>query len=184
MIQYGDADAVVCGGAEATLTEFAFALASTRCRRCRRPAISRPFDAAPRRVRDGRGRRRPGARGGRGGRRRAAPRSSARWSATARPRTPYHLTAPEPTGGPAVAGDRARAAPTPAPTPAEVDYVNAHGTSTQLNDAAETGALKQALGERRQAHPDLLDQVGDRAPARCRRRGRGGGHRAHAAHAA
>ncbi len=36
MIQYGDADAVVCGGAEATLTEFGFACL-TRCRRCRRP---------------------------------------------------------------------------------------------------------------------------------------------------
>src|SRR5947207_3107164 len=31
--------------------------------------------------------------------------------------------------------------------PADVDYVNAHGTSTQLNDAGETKALKIALGE-------------------------------------
>ncbi len=31
--------------------------------------------------------------------------------------------------------------------PADVDYINAHGTSTEVNDRVETMAIKQALGD-------------------------------------
>ncbi len=45
---------------------------------------------------------------------------------------------------------------------ANVDYVNLHGTSTQLNDRIETQALKLALGERARAVPmsALKSQIG------------------------
>jgi 3-oxoacyl-[acyl-carrier-protein] synthase II len=59
----------------------------------------------------------------------------------------HHLTAPEPTGRPASRAIELALADAGA-TPQDVSYVNAHGTSTQLNDAAETNALKLALGER------------------------------------
>jgi 3-oxoacyl-[acyl-carrier-protein] synthase II len=58
----------------------------------------------------------------------------------------YHITQPS------VDGDGARRSILRALRraergPDEVDYINAHGTSTQLNDAAETRAVKAALGE-------------------------------------
>jgi 3-oxoacyl-[acyl-carrier-protein] synthase II len=45
---------------------------------------------------------------------------------------------------------------------AEVDYVNLHGTSTQLNDRIETRALKLVLGDRAPAVPmsALKSQIG------------------------
>jgi 3-oxoacyl-[acyl-carrier-protein] synthase II len=47
--------------------------------------------------------------------------------------------------------------------PAQVDYVNLHGTSTQLNDRIETRALKLALGDERAAQVPmsaLKSQIG------------------------
>jgi 3-oxoacyl-[acyl-carrier-protein] synthase II len=58
----------------------------------------------------------------------------------------YHITAPEPTG----AGARhaiAEALRDAGAAPAEVEYINAHGTSTPHNDAMETRAIKGFFGE-------------------------------------
>ena len=58
----------------------------------------------------------------------------------------FHITQPIETGegaakAMAMALDRAEIAPT------EIDYINAHGTSTQLNDKMETRAIKTVLGD-------------------------------------
>ncbi len=58
----------------------------------------------------------------------------------------YHMTSPSPTGEAAAAG--MKMAYTEAGLKAEdIDYINAHGTSTGLNDKYETTAIKLALGE-------------------------------------
>jgi len=60
----------------------------------------------------------------------------------------YRLTDPEPEGrGMALA--MTRALEDSGVSPEELDYVNAHGTSTAYNDAAETLAIKKALGDER-----------------------------------
>jgi 3-oxoacyl-[acyl-carrier-protein] synthase II len=146
MIQYGDADAVVVGGSEATLTSFGFG--SFNAMQALSPTgISRPFDA-----------RRDGFVMGEGAAVLVLEEASV---AEARGATilgevagygstsdAYHLTAPEPSGE---AAKRAieLAMSDAGVGPDEVDYINAHGTSTQLNDAAETAAIKRALGEER-----------------------------------
>lgn len=59
----------------------------------------------------------------------------------------YHLTAPHPEGAGAVLAMR-QALVDAQLTPEEVDYVNAHGTSTTLNDATELRAITTVWGGR------------------------------------
>ncbi len=57
----------------------------------------------------------------------------------------HHITAPDPTGaGACKSMQNALADANLAPT--DIDYINAHGTSTPLNDKGETLAVKQAFG--------------------------------------
>ena len=58
----------------------------------------------------------------------------------------YHITSPDPNGN---GGARAmqRAIEDAKIQPKDIDYINAHGTSTALNDSTETMAIKLALGE-------------------------------------
>ena len=143
MVEHGDARACLAGGTEAAITPLAMA-AFAEMGATSESGISRPFD-----------RRRDGFVMGEGAGVMVledAASAEARgaeilgylsgYGATA---DAHHLTAPEPSGeGAARAIDRALADAEVSPD--EVAYVNAHGTSTPLNDRSETEALKRALG--------------------------------------
>ncbi len=58
----------------------------------------------------------------------------------------YHITAPSETGDGAARAIK-MAMQTAGVTPEDISYINAHGTSTQLNDIMETQAIRGALGE-------------------------------------
>jgi 3-oxoacyl-[acyl-carrier-protein] synthase II len=145
MLQSGEADAVVAGGSEAGLLPLARA-AFAALDALSPSGVSRPFDA----LRDGfvmgEGAavlvlERAGEAHGRGARALGTLKGFGASSDA------HHLTAPLADG----AGQAAAmvAAMDDAGVGAqEIDYVNAHGTSTPLNDRAETHAIKFALGER------------------------------------
>jgi 3-oxoacyl-[acyl-carrier-protein] synthase II len=144
MLQSGEADAVIAGGSEAGLTPLARA-AFSALDALSPSGVSRPFDA-----------RRDGFVMGEGAAVLVLERADAASARSARvlgrirgygaSSDAHHITAPREDGrGQAAA---MLAALDDAGVAAEqIDYVNAHGTSTPLNDRAETHAIKLALGE-------------------------------------
>lgn len=153
-IRRGEADVMLAGGAEAPLAPLCFgAFALIRAMSTRNDDAahaSRPFDAA----RDGfvmaegaavlvlEERERARARG--------AP-VYAEVCGFGLTNDAHHMTAPRPDGAQASRAMRI-ALEDGHVAPAEVGYINAHGSSTPLNDPAETGAIRQVLG----AHADRV----------------------------
>lgn len=149
-IAMGESDVVICGGAEAPITPLALAgfcaLRALSTRNDEPEKASRPFD----KDRDGfvmaegagivilEEMEHAQARGAK------IYCELAGYGATA---DAHHITAPAPGGEGAMRAMR-RALATAGLTPDEVDYINAHGTSTDLNDKYETAAIKALLGER------------------------------------
>jgi 3-oxoacyl-[acyl-carrier-protein] synthase II len=148
VIRENKADVMVCGGAEATLTELCFAgfssMKAMSTRNDEPERASRPFD----RDRDG------FVMGEGAGvvvleeetyaKKRGA-RIYARLVGYGLTADAYHITAPDPEGDGA-ARAMAAALEDGGLKPEDVSYINAHGTSTPLNDKTETAAVKTVFG--------------------------------------
>jgi 3-oxoacyl-[acyl-carrier-protein] synthase II len=148
LIRHGDVDCALAGGSDATLCELgvaAFDRVGAISRRAVEEGTPRPFDKD-----------RDGLVMGEGAavmmleslahaQKRGAEilAELAGYAATG---DAYHVTAPADDGAGGAQAIR-RALESAGLDPREVDYVNAHGTGTPLNDAAETRALHAAFGE-------------------------------------
>jgi 3-oxoacyl-[acyl-carrier-protein] synthase II len=148
LIRHGDATAMFAGGAEATVNEVGMsafaALRALSTRNDEPEKASRPFDAQ-----------RDGFVMGEGGGvlvleelehalRRGA-HIYAEIVGYGMSGDAFHLTEPDETGEPASVA-MSRALRDAGVDPSEVDYINAHGTSTPLGDVMETKAIKLSLG--------------------------------------
>jgi 3-oxoacyl-[acyl-carrier-protein] synthase II len=149
LIQNGDADAMIAGGTEATVTPMTIAgfsnMKALSTRNDSPATASRPFDAT-----------RDGFVLGEGAgvvvleelehaRKRGA-RILAEMRAYGQSGDAYHLTAPAPEGAGAQLAMKA-ALKDAGIAPTDVDYINAHGTSTPMNDLNETLAVKAVFGD-------------------------------------
>ena len=83
----------------------------------------------------------------------------------------YHITAPAESGDGAYRCMKA-ALKRASLSPDEIDYVNAHGTSTPMGDEIELQRRRAAVRQQRGQTHHVLDQVGNRPSARCCRRRR------------
>lgn len=149
LIQRGYAQAMICGGTEAAVTPLSvagFAAARTLSTRNDDPAhASRPFD-----------RNRDGFVMGEGAGILLLEELECALSRGARIYAElvgygmtcdaYHMTSPVP-GGEGAARAMQLAMKDAGITPDQISYINAHGTSTPMNDPTETAAIKTALGE-------------------------------------
>ena len=155
LLQLGKADAMICGGAEASITPLGVAgFSSAKALSFRNDdpsSASRPFDAD-----------RDGFVIGEGsgvlvletleharGRNAQIYAEVLGYGSTC---DAHHITAPSPGG---IGGSKAikEALQDGKIDPKEVDYINAHGTSTSANDKNETSAIKTALGDRAKQIP-------------------------------
>ena len=150
LIRSGRCDAVIAGGAEATITEFAIGAF------CRLQALSTAFNDRPEQASRPFDKDREGFLMGEGaavliledydmavarGARIYAELAGYGASCDA-----YHLTSPDPSGKGGVRAI-ALALADAEMRPEGIAYYNAHGTSTQINDSAETLMIKHAFGE-------------------------------------
>jgi 3-oxoacyl-[acyl-carrier-protein] synthase II len=149
MIQHGDAEVMICGGAEAAITPMGVggfaAMKALSTRNDEPERASRPFDAD-----------RDGFVIGEGAgililesleyaEKRGA-KILAEIVGYGMSGDAYHITAPEGNGDGAYRVMRAAIRDAKL-EPHQIDYVNAHGTSTPLGDAIETKAMKRVFGE-------------------------------------